>query len=299
MRHTWTLTKIRIKLAFRSRVFAFFSVLMPLAIFFLYSLIWARVSAEAPGYTLSMSLALTVMGSFWGMSMQLVSFRETGILRRFRLAPIRPTALLASGMISNFVLVIPTIVIQFLCARWIFHMKADIAVIPAILLAIGGILTFSALGLIVASVTNTMQETQVVNNLLWMMFLFLSGATIPLPIYPDFMQKFALFLPSTYLVTELQGALRQGYVGGRSLLEALVSLGASFLLAFLISSRLFRWEPDQKHPPRAKLWVAIGFIPFLIVGSYEVANGHRLREAREAFRAITERAASQQNMNQK
>lgn len=299
MRHTWALTKVRIKLAFRSRLFAFFSIVMPLAVFFLYSLIWAKVSPEAPGYTLAMSLGITVMGSFWGMSMQLVAFREKGILRRFRLAPIGAPALLASGMLSNFVLVLPTITIQFLCARWIFGMRTEIAVIPAIVLSIVGILTFSALGLIVASVTNTMQETQVINNLLWMMFLFLSGATVPLPIFPMFIQKFALFLPSTYLVTELQAALRPGYTLGRGFLEALVSLAVSFLLAFLISSRLFRWEPDQKYPAKAKLWAAAGFIPFLIVGTYEATSGHRLRDAMRSLESITEQAEPQQNRNQK
>jgi ABC-2 type transport system permease protein len=220
-------------------------------------------------------------------------------LRRFRLAPITPAAMLISGVLSNFLLVIPTIVVQILCAGWIFHMPGDVSFAAAGLLSAAGIFTFSALGLIVASVTNTMQETQVVNNALWLMFLFLSGATIPLPIYPPFIQEFALFLPSTYLVTELQRALGRNYEGGLGLVEAMGSLAASFLLAFVISSRLFRWEPDQKYPARAKVWVVIAFIPFLIVGSLQVAGGHRLRDAREAFRAITERGETQQDVNQK
>ena len=52
-----------------------------------------------------------------------------------------------------------------------------------------GIVTFAALGLIVASVTNTMQETQIINQILWWAFLFLSGATLPLPMLPGWMQK--------------------------------------------------------------------------------------------------------------
>ena len=39
-------------------------------------------------------------------------------------------------------------------------------------------------GLVIASVTNTMQETQVLNQLLWLPLIFLSGATFPLAYLP-------------------------------------------------------------------------------------------------------------------
>ena len=44
------------------------------------------------------------MGSFWGLSVQLVMFREQGILRRFRLAPVSAGALLASSIFANYCL---------------------------------------------------------------------------------------------------------------------------------------------------------------------------------------------------
>ena len=44
-----------------------------------------------------------------------------------------------------------------------------------------GTISFASLGLIVASVTNTMQETQIINQIIWFVFLFISGATIPFP----------------------------------------------------------------------------------------------------------------------
>ena len=67
-----------------------------------------------------------------------------------------------------------------------------------------GIVTFAALGLIIASVTNTTQETQVINQILWSAFLFLSGATLPLPMLPSGSSALRLFLPATYLVTGLE-----------------------------------------------------------------------------------------------
>ncbi|HEX9223769.1 MAG TPA: hypothetical protein VF860_10595, partial [Candidatus Acidoferrales bacterium] len=82
MRHTWTLTVSRMRLAMRNRAFLFFSLVMPLAFLFLAMGIFAKGLANATNYILAPVLALTVMGSFWGLSVQLVMFREQGILRR-------------------------------------------------------------------------------------------------------------------------------------------------------------------------------------------------------------------------
>ena len=79
---------MRIRLALRSRTFLFFSLAMPVGFLFGYVIFFGRGNAAAMPYLLGAILALTVMGSFWGLSMQLVMFREQGILRRFRLAPI-------------------------------------------------------------------------------------------------------------------------------------------------------------------------------------------------------------------
>ena len=45
-----------------------------------------------------------------------------------------------------------------------------------------------------------------INNLIWMGFLFLSGATVPLAIFPSWIQRISLFMPATYLATGLEAA---------------------------------------------------------------------------------------------
>jgi hypothetical protein len=86
--NTWSLTKIRIRLAMRNKMFLFFSLLMPMIFLFLFATLWGKGSPEKINFILGGILTLTVMGGFWGLSVQLVSFRELGILRRFRLAPL-------------------------------------------------------------------------------------------------------------------------------------------------------------------------------------------------------------------
>lgn len=297
MKTTLLLTAIRMRLAMRTRVFMFFSLIMPLAFLFLYAGIFAKSERHAVAYMLPAVLALTVMGSFWGMSMQLVSFREQGILRRFRLAPVGAGPMLASGILSNYLLTIPTIFIQLFIARSMFNVENFGNVFGVILLVSLGAMTFAAMGLIVASVTNSMQETQVVCNVVWFVLLFLTGATVPLPTLPLFVQRLALFLPSTYLITGLQQLLLNNaavwQIGGEWL-----ALSGCLLVSFFVSVQTFRWEQEEKIVGRAKLRAALAVIPFLLIGAYENAYGHRLEDAREAMRQV-DRLRQQQQQQEK
>jgi ABC-2 type transport system permease protein len=285
--HTWALTVSRMRLAMRNRAFLFFSLIMPLAFLFGYAGLFRRFGAEAVPYLLAEVLALTVMGSFWGLSVQLVTFREQGILRRFRVTPVGASAMLASSLISNYLLTLPTIVIEFYISRSVFHMAGLGNVLSVFILVTIGTVTFASLGLIVASVTNTMQETQIINQIIWFVFLFISGATIPFPMLPVIVQKAAVFLPATYLVSGLQRAMLD-HTNVTSLGSYLASLIGCALIAFIIAAQLFRWEPESKAPRQAKLWAAAAIVPFLLLGAWENFNGDLRSHAMKNLQSIRE-----------
>jgi len=231
-------------------------------------------------------LAFNVMGSFWGLSATLVMFREQGILRRFHVAPVTASDLLASSIVANFVLTMPTVVLELVLARLMFHVPSLGNPVSLFILISIGILSFGSLGLVVASVTNTMQETQVLNQLLWLPLIFLSGATFPLAYLPRTVQRFGLFLPATYLVNGLQQTVVNSATPWSRYVEIL-SLSVWAFLTFFLSAQLFRWEPEAKVPRRAKLLVAATAIPFLLLGVVENMSDRVLREAHTAFENFT------------
>jgi ABC-2 type transport system permease protein len=285
LRNAWTLTKIRMRLALRNRAFIFFSLIFPLIFLFLFLGLFARSNVAAVPYMLASVLAITVMGSFWGLSVQLVTFREQGILRRFRVAPVGPGALLLSSILSNYILTLPTVAIEFELARGIFHMQGWGNLGGIFLLVTLGIVTFAALGLIIASVTNSTQETQVINQILWSAFLFLSGATLPLPMLPVWLQRFALFLPATYLVTGFERVM-VARVGISQIGPEIIALSVSAAMAFFLSQQLFRWEPEEKVGPRAKALATATIVPFLLLGLWETTHGNLRSAARTDFLTI-------------
>jgi ABC-type multidrug transport system permease subunit len=217
------------------------------------------------------------MGSFWGLSATLVTFREQGILRRFHVTPATATDMLVSSILANYALTMPTIIAEFILARTLYHVH-DLGNLASVFLLVSiGTVSFGSLGLVIASVTNTMQETQVLNQLLWLPLIFLSGATIPFTSLSNSVQHIALFLPATYLVHGLRNAIFNHYGPDRVLL-ALGSLGVWFLLTLFLSSQLFRWEPEAKIGRRAKFYVAATAIPFILLGVWEAKEGRVIAE---------------------
>lgn len=277
MTNLFTLTRMRVRLALRNKMFFFFNLAMPIGIFFLYCAVFAKSEPRIVMLLLGPALGFNVMGSFWGLSAALVMFREQGILRRFHVTPVTSTDMLISSILATYVLMLPNFAFQVFLAHYLFHVPSLGNLFSVWLLASLGIISFGSLGLVIASVTNTMQETQILNQLLWLPLIFLSGATIPFTALSTAVQNVALFLPATYLVHGFKSAIMRA-AGPEKLTVVLVSLLVWFALTLFLSSQLFRWEPEAKTPRRAKLYVAATAIPFLLLGIWEARSGRVIAE---------------------
>lgn len=293
MRNFVSLTRMRIQLALRNKMFFFFSVIFPLGMFFVYSGIFAKGHPRDVRFFLGPVVALNVMGSFWGLSAMLVMFREQGILRRFHITPVTATDMLASSIFANYVLTIPTVVIELLFAHFIFHVNTFGDPLSLLVLVTVGTISFASLGLVVASITNTMQETQVLNQLIWLPLIFLSGATLPMGYLPTTAQNVSVFLPATYLVSGLQNAMFLSFSVEKIMVQ-IVALAFWAVLSFFIATQLFRWEPEVKVPRNAKLWALATVLPFLFLGIWESHNREILRQAQTAFHSLYEASPNQQ-----
>src|SRR5882672_5018360 len=270
---------MRMRLAMRNKMFFFFSLIMPMVFFFLYSAVFAKSDPNIVAYLLGPVLGLNVMGSFWGLSAALVMFREQGILRRFHVSPVTEVDMLVSSILANYALTLPTVIVELLLARFLFHVPSLGNLFSVWLLVTIGVVSFGSLGLVIASVTNTMQETQVLNQLLWLPLIFLSGATIPFTSLSNAVKHIALFLPATYLVHGLKRAIVDTPPASPvALAVVLASLTVWFILTLFLSTQLFRWEPEAKIGRKAKLYVAATAIPFVLLGIWEAKNGRVIAE---------------------
>ncbi len=208
MRGYITYSRITLKLTMRDRMVLFFSYLFPLMFFVLFAQILERGEGGGIPQVLTMVFIIGVLGNgFFGGGMRAVTERDLNILRRFKVAPITPGPVLVASLFTGWLTYMPSSIFFLVLAKVFYGMAFPSNWVSLLVMLSLGAVSFRAMGLIIASVVNSPQESQVVIQLLYLPMLFLSGATFPLTFLPDWLQVVAHYMPATYLYTSLQGIL--------------------------------------------------------------------------------------------
>jgi len=281
------LTKNQLMLAFRDKQVLFFNYLFPLVFFFLFAVM---LRAERGGAVITMIvtnvLVIGVLGNgFFGAGIRAVIEREQNILRRFKVAPITPVPILGASLTTGLLLFLPSIVLTFGLAHFIFAMALPARPLSVVVFLSVGALAFRAIGLIVAAVSNSVAESNVLVQILYMPMLFMSGAMFPASIMPRWVQTISQFIPSSYLVSGVQSIVTQSESIGANW-KALVALVTTFAIGLFVATRLFRWEKEEKLKPGAKLWVAGVLLPFVALGVYQLRSNDQYVRNRVLWRQL-------------
>ena len=181
------------------------------------------------------------IGAVFGAALTLVTWREKGLLRRLRLAPLRPSEIATGRVMVSLAIALVQLVLFLAAGVLLFDLSLDASWWMAFPLILVGTLAFLAIGLITGAVTKTAEGASAVANLITLPMAFLSGAFFPIDLAPGWLQAVSKALPLTYLVEGLQDAM----VRGLSATAALPELGilAAFALGLgVLGIRLFRWE---------------------------------------------------------
>src|SRR5580692_2993244 len=265
----WALIKIDVRLAFRQRVVIFFNYVMPLAFFFIFA---QAFHAEQGGAILQVVTMVTVIGilgtGLFGAGIRAAQERESNILRRYKVAPITPLPLLVASSVTGLVIYMPYVVLMLALAKFRYGMVMPRHMAAVLVFIVLGVLAIRSIGLIVASVANSMQESGIIVQILYMAMLFLSGTTFPPTMFPNWLLTATQFIPATWLMTGLQGMM----VRNETLAANWQAVGAMLLttaVGLFLSVKLFRWEKEEKVRPAAKLWVLAVLLPFVLLGGWQ------------------------------
>jgi ABC-2 type transport system permease protein len=259
-----------IRLALRLRAVIFFNYLFPLIFFFTFATV-LKGESGAMTFVVTMSVTLGVLGSgFFGAGIRAIQERELGILRRYKVTPITPTPLLVGSMFTGWAIFIPYIVLLLLMAHYIYQMPLPAHFFQLLVFISLGLIAFRSLGLVIASVANTMQEGTILVQLFYFPMLLLSGATFPSEKFPRVMQIIHNFVPATYLVRGMKNMMLKGQgLAERENLISVVVMLITILVGTVISMKLFRWEKEEKIRGSAKLWVLVAILPFIVMGIWQ------------------------------
>jgi ABC-2 type transport system permease protein len=241
------LTWLEIKLLAREPVTLIFSFLFPILVLVLLGGIFGgermdrgafsgvkMVDWYVPAYV---ALVIASIGTV-SLPVHLASYRERGVLRRFRASGVSEAALLGSQlMVSLGVAFIGALVIT------VVGMTAYGARVPASAAGVGlayfvGVACFASIGVLLASLAPTARAAQSVGLLLWFMMLFVSGTSAPIDQLPPWMLTVGKWMPLYHVVLTLV----YPWIGRGFNWVQLGVVAAIALTAALVSLRFFRWD---------------------------------------------------------
>jgi imidazolonepropionase-like amidohydrolase/ABC-type multidrug transport system permease subunit len=286
MRAYIALFRSNMRLTLRDRGVVFFNFLFPFIFFFAFAELFHAGQGQGIAYFVGTVLTMGILGNgLWGAGMRSVQEREANILRRFKVTPITPMPILVAAMVSGWLLYLPVVIVLLAIAHFKYGMPLPAQWISLFVMVTLGVCSLRAIGLILASVSNTMQEAMIAIQILYMSMLFLSGATIPAALLPNWAQTVAEFMPAAYLVTGFQGIFfRQQSIWDNSV--AVGCLLATIVVGMFLAMQLFRWEKGEKIQRRKKAWVLAVLAPFLILGCYRAYSKEHLGQNEAMFRDL-------------
>jgi len=274
------LLKIDLKLTLRDKSAAFFNFLFPLIFFFMFGQMMDAGQGAAILRVVAMVTVFGILGNgLFGAGMRAVQDREANVLRRYKVTPITPLPLLLASVVTGVLLYLPALALLLTLAHFIYGMAVPANLISLFLFVCFASASFRALGLIIASVVNNTQQSNLLIQPIYMAMLLLGGGMLPLSFLPEWLQIVTQFVPATYVTNGVSGILQKG----ESIAQNWHAVGALVIttaVALFIASKIFRWEKEEKLRPSAMLWVLVVLLPFLFLGAYQAWSRQDIAKAK-------------------
>jgi ABC-2 type transport system permease protein len=191
--------------------------------------------------------------SFAGMGIQFLLFamidmgvgilleRQRGLWKRLRSAPISRTSLLLGKALSSSVIALIILIAAFLFAGIVFGVRIQGSVAGFLAVCIGCALMAATFGLLVASIGQTPGGSRGVASLAVLLMVMLGGAWMPTFIFPAWLQRLTVVMPTRWAVDGLDAMTWRGLDGSAAVMPTVMLIGFAILFGSLALAR-FRWE---------------------------------------------------------
>ena len=247
MRVLLKLTWIEIKLLAREPVTLLFSFAFPVLVLVLLGGIFGdqhmkmgaykgvkMMNWYVPSY---IALVIASIGTI-SLPVHLSSYRERGVLRRFRASGVSEAALLGSQLLVSLGVALVGALTITILGGLAYGARMPASPAEVALAYVVGVFCFAAVGVLLASLAPTARAAQSVGLLLWFVMLFVSGTSAPLDLLPSWMVDIGKALPLYHSVL----AVVDPWIGRGTNWAQLAIVATVGVVATLVSLRVFRWE---------------------------------------------------------
>ncbi len=205
----------------------------------------ATVGYETPKYVdfmipglIGFSILVSPMFAMVNISAE---YKKNKLFKQLSLTPITKFEWLASKILFYIVLSVVSFLLMVAVGVFVFGATIALTVwlIPFFIL---GPMMFCSLGMLVGTISKSVETASVIGNIITFPMMFLSGTFFPLSIMPQYLQSVAHVLPLFYIVEGLNNVMVYGNIGA-ALIDIAVTLVIA-LVVFVAAAKLFKWRED-------------------------------------------------------
>jgi len=193
--------------------------------------------------------------SFAGMSVQFILFmgidagvalllmRQQGVWRRLCTAPLSRGVLLGSRVAGTTIIALLILAAVYLAAIALFKVRIAGSVPGFFAVSVAFVVLAASTGLMIAGLGRSVGATRGLSMFSALILVMLGGAWVPAFIFPGWLQRLSLWVPTRWAVDGFDAMTWRGQPFEAALAPAAVMLGWSMLFV-LIAVWRFDWEAD-------------------------------------------------------
>lgn len=193
-------------------------------------------------YTFAGLLGFSLLGiGIFGPVNVFPELKKQGILRRLSTTPLKVWQYFCATAISQSIIGLVSIMVMFVVAISIFHLKVTGNYLELGLFLVFSIILILGIGLAIGGWASNERQAAPLSNIVTFPMMFLSGTFFPRFLMPEWLQNISGFLPLTPVIDGIRYIVTEGY-HFTQLIPQLGMMAVWTVIIYLVAFKVFKWE---------------------------------------------------------
>ena len=263
MKGWWTHAVISLRLHFRNRLALVYGYVFPLLYLAVCWVIYRHESVPLARHCGEFLTIGILGGACFGLPTTLVSERERGLWRRYRLTPAPSWTLLTGTALVRYLVLLGAGLVQLVVAR-LTGVPWPVDPVGLLLAFTCAAFAFIGLGLVIAMLADNVTAVQALGQCVFLPMLVIGGVAVPLSALPEWAGQVSFFSPGRYSVEAIQSAITGTEMSARAFAE--IMLVVNGVAGVTAASLLFRWDVGEAGAGVRRGWAGLVMVSWLAIG---------------------------------
>jgi ABC-2 type transport system permease protein len=248
----------------RDRPLLLMNYLFPLSFYVVVSLLMTQLNPTfRPSIIPTMVVFVTLTSLILGLPNPLVSAREAGIFRSYRVNGVPALSVILVPAITTAVHTLIAALLVTFTAPVLFHTPLPVNWGGFVLFLVLTVFVMAGFGVLIGVISTSTRITILWSQLIFLPSIIIGGLMVPRSALTGVLAKIGSLMPSTYSVQIYDTLARGAGLDAKAILSVVVLI-AGGVLAFSLASYLFSWD-SQNTTRRGSAWLALAVaVPFVI-----------------------------------